>query len=125
MYTILCVFRVKTEEEQEFLEIQRKTGEMLVKHGALDHRLFCGDLLTGSHGSMGFLDLMDVEDHEQVYLVQTDFKSKTHYKEVMKRSKTDDLVVHLGNKLQNTVDISKMLSSTFNAPSPSEYDVTG
>ncbi|WP_082235078.1 DUF1428 family protein [Halobacillus massiliensis] len=115
MYTIICFFRVKEKNIEEFLKTAKKTGNILMSHGALDHKVYSSSELTGQQGSMGLLNLFELDDDEDLIMGQSIFNSEDHYYEVMKNTGNDDIIQYLNNHLENLVEMEKTISSKFHS----------
>ncbi|WP_226584907.1 DUF1428 family protein [Halobacillus litoralis] len=118
MYTIICVFRVKADKLDKFLKMTRKTGEILKSHGALEHTIYFSKELTGRQGSMGFLNLIEVEEGEELLLGQSVFENEKQYYEVMASVGCDDIIQYLDGNIRDIVEMNKVISSSFTTDKP-------
>ncbi|WP_173917310.1 DUF1428 family protein [Halobacillus sp. Marseille-Q1614] len=115
MYTIICFFRVKEENLDLFLKTAKKTGNLLMSHGAIDHKLYCSSELTGQQGSMGLLNLFELDEGEELIMGQSVFNSEEHYYEVMKDTGNDDIIQYLSSYMEDLVEMEKTISSKFHS----------
>ncbi|MFQ3543979.1 DUF1428 family protein [Halobacillus rhizosphaerae] len=113
MYTIICFFRVKEKDVQTFLKLTTKSGDLLKSHGAIDHHIYFSKELTGRQGSMGILNLIEVEEDEKLLLGQSMFKDEEHYYEVMKKTGSDDIIHYLNSHIKDIVEMTRVVTSSF------------
>lgn len=90
-----------------------KTGDLLISHGALKHNIYYANELTGYQGTMGLLNLFEVEEDEEVMLGQSIFKDQDHYHLVMKNTGSNDMVHYLNHHIKDIIEIDKIISSKF------------
>ncbi|MCA0984144.1 DUF1428 family protein [Halobacillus yeomjeoni] len=113
MYTVVCFFRVRKSDKNLFLRMTKKTGELLKSHGTLEHHIYQAHELTGRQGSMGMLNLIDIEEDEELLMGQTIFKSRDHYEDVMSEIGSDDIIQYLHDHIKDTVDMTRVITSSF------------
>ncbi|WP_181350957.1 DUF1428 family protein [Thalassobacillus sp. CUG 92003] len=113
MFTVVCFFRVNKNHLEEFLDVTTKSGNILIAHGALDHRIFRPEELTGKQGSMGLLNFIEVSEEEELMFGQTIFRDEAHYHEVMAHVSSDDLIHYLKQYLKEIVEMDRVVTSTF------------
>jgi hypothetical protein len=118
MYTVICLFRVKKSDVEEFVKMSRQTGELLKSHGTLEHHILYANQLTGRQGSMGILNLIEMEEEEELLLGQSIFKNEDHYYEVMKQIGCDDIIQYLNQHIKNIVEMSRVVTSSFTTETP-------
>ncbi|MCA0971942.1 DUF1428 family protein [Halobacillus litoralis] len=118
MFTVICFFRVKDSQLDSFLKMARQSGEILESHGTLQHHMFFSHEATGRQGSMGMLNLIEVEEDEELLLGQTLFKDEQHYHEVMASIGFNDIIHYLSNHIKDIVEMNKVVTSTFNTEKP-------
>lgn len=114
MYTVICFFRVKKSDINTFLKMTNKSGELLESHGMLDHQMYLSQELTGRHGSMGLLNLIELEEDEELLMGQSIFESVDHYYQIMKDVGSDDIIQYLKDHIKDSVDMTRVVTSTFN-----------
>ncbi|WLR47873.1 DUF1428 family protein [Halobacillus litoralis] len=122
MFTVICLFRVKQKDLDEFIELTRKSGNLLKSHGALDHNIYFSNKLTGSQGSMGLLNVVDVEEDEELMLGQSIFKSEEHYHEIMKTAGFDDIIQYLDDHIKDVVESTRIITSSFTTERSKELE---
>ncbi|WP_431800590.1 DUF1428 family protein [Halobacillus andaensis] len=113
IYTVICFFRVKKDQITPFLKMAKKTGDILVSHGTLDHSIYLSYELTGNQGTMGILNLFELEEDEELVLGQTVFNDEDHYYEVMKKTGSNDMLSYLNQYIKGIIEIDKIISSKF------------
>ncbi|ELK48921.1 DUF1428 family protein [Halobacillus sp. ACCC02827] len=113
MYTVLCIFRVKKEKLDDFLKTAKKSGEMLQSHGSLEHTIYFSKELTGRQGSMGILNLIELEEDEELLLGQSIFESEESYHEVMKSIGFNDIIHYLNGHIKDIVEMNRVVTSSF------------
>lgn len=113
MYTVICFFRVKNTNVDNFINMTEKSGDILKSHGTLDHHIFFANELTGRQGSMGILNLIEVEEDEEILMGQSFFKDEDHYYEVMKSVGRDDIIHYLDDHMKDIVEMNRVVTSTF------------
>ncbi|WP_181350956.1 DUF1428 family protein [Thalassobacillus sp. CUG 92003] len=117
MFTVLYIVRVKEERLHEFLSLASKLGDIVASYGASETNICKGGLLTGRHGSLGLLNLMDVPDDERIYMAQVSFANEEEYKRVLEAIKTHDIAMHLYQQIKQVIDMNEVVSSTFTSAS--------
>ncbi|MBN9655753.1 DUF1428 family protein [Halobacillus sp. GSS1] len=122
MFTVICLFRVKLKDLDEFVELSRKSGDLLKSHGALDHNIYFSNKLTGSQGSMGFLNVVDVEEDEELVLGQSIFHSEDHYHEIMRKAGFDDIIQYLDDHIKDVVETTRIITSSFSTERSKELE---
>lgn len=95
------------------MKITKKSGEILTSHGALEHHIYYSHKLTGRQGSMGILNLVEVDEDEELLLGQSKFNSQNHYYEVMKSVGSDDITQYLGEHIKDIVEMNRVITSSF------------
>lgn len=118
MFTVICFFRVKDNKLDSFLKMARKSGEILKSHGTLQHHLYFSHKATGRKGSMGMLNLIELDDDEELLLGQTVFKSEEHYHGVMASIGVNDILHYLNDHIKDIVEMNKVVTSTFDTEGP-------
>ncbi|TGB03910.1 DUF1428 family protein [Halobacillus salinus] len=125
MFTVVCFFRVKDNKLDSFLKMARQSGEILESHGTLHHHMFFSHETTGRQGSMGMLNLIELDDNEELLMGQTIFKSEEHYHEVMASIGFNDIIHYLNDHIKDIVEMNKVVTSTFNTEGPRKSKSTG
>ncbi|MFZ0368500.1 MAG: DUF1428 domain-containing protein [Halobacillus sp.] len=118
MYTVLCFFRVKKKNVEKFVKMTRKSGDILESHGTISHHVYFSNMLTGRQGSMGVLNLMEVDEDEELLMAQSVFNSEDHYYEVMKSVKSNDMIHYLDEYLKDLVEMTRVVTSSFTTKHP-------
>ncbi|MGP4060786.1 DUF1428 family protein [Halobacillus sp. H74] len=113
MYTIICIFRVNQRNLEEFIKVTSKSGEVLMSHGAVDHNILYSKELTGKQGSMGILNLVEMEEDEELLLGQSVFNDEAHYYKVMKSVGSDDIIHYLDGNIKELVEMNRVITSRF------------
>lgn len=113
MYTVIYLYRVKQEKLQSFIEINEKASEIYLSSGALEDMTYVADNLNGTNGCKGLLEFVDVAEDESVVFGQSVFRNKSHYSEVMNQIDHDSEIIQLFDEMANTIDLSKVITSTF------------
>ncbi|MFG6149829.1 DUF1428 domain-containing protein [Halobacillus sp. B23F22_1] len=93
--------------------MSKKTGDILLSHGTLDHSIYYSSELTGNQGTMGILNLFELEEDEELMLGQSVFKDETHYYEVMKKTGSNDMIAYLNQHIKDIIEMDKVISSKF------------
>ncbi|RWZ58143.1 DUF1428 family protein [Halobacillus fulvus] len=118
MYTVLCLFRVKKKHLDAFLKMSRQSGEILKGQGTLEHHMYYPHELTGRSGSMGILNLIELEEDEELILGQSVFRNEDHYHEVMKTIGYNDILQYLNVHIKDIVEMNRVVTSTFTTDAP-------
>ncbi|MCP3030167.1 DUF1428 family protein [Halobacillus sp. A1] len=113
IFTIICFFRVKKDRAQRFVKMANKTGDILLSHGTLEHTVYLPNELTGEQGSMGILNLFELEEDEDLILGQSVYKDEDHYYEVMKKTGSNDMIHYLNDHIKDIVEMNKVITSKF------------
>ncbi|MCA1022310.1 DUF1428 family protein [Halobacillus litoralis] len=113
MFTVICFFRVEQSNIEKFLKITKKSGDILVNHGTLEHHIYFARELTGRQGSMGLLNLVEMEENEELLLGQSVFESEEHYHSVMKDVGFDDMIHYLDDNIKDIVEMNRVVTSSF------------
>ncbi|MFC7322834.1 MULTISPECIES: DUF1428 domain-containing protein [Halobacillus] len=90
-----------------------KTGDILLSHGTLEHTVYLPNELTGEQGSMGILNLFELEEDEDLILGQSVYKDEDHYYEVMKKTGSNDMIHYLNDHIKDIVEMNKVITSKF------------
>jgi uncharacterized protein YbaA (DUF1428 family) len=104
------------------MRITQKSGEILKSHGALDHKIYYSNVLTGRRGSMGFLNLIEVEEDEELLLGQSLFENEDHYYEIMKNVGSDDILQYLDGHIKDIVEMNRVVTSSFTSVKASQLN---
>ncbi|ARI78388.1 DUF1428 family protein [Halobacillus mangrovi] len=118
MYTVICFFRVKKTDVEEFVKLTRHSGELLKSHGTLEHHMFYANELTGRQGSMGILNLIEMDEDEELLLGQSIFESKEDYYKVMEQIGCNDIIQYLNQHIKDIVEMSRVVTSSFTTEIP-------
>lgn len=95
------------------MRITQKSGEILKSHGTLEHNVYYSNELTGRQGSMGFLNLIEMEEDEEILLGQSIFENEDHYYEIMKNVGSDDIIQYLDEYIKDIVEMNRVVTSSF------------
>ncbi|MBA2176429.1 DUF1428 family protein [Halobacillus locisalis] len=125
MYTVICFFRVKRNKLDAFMKMSRQSGEMLESHGTLEHDMYFSHELTGRQGSMGILNLIEMDEDEELILGQSKFKDEQHYHEVMASIGFNDIIHYLDGHIKDIVEMNRVVTSSFSTKDPRESQSSG
>ena len=66
MYTSIYIYRIKKENLQEFLAIEREVSKVYIEHGAVFNDIYRASDLTAQYGCVAFIDAMDVDEDKEI-----------------------------------------------------------
>ncbi|MCP3030168.1 DUF1428 family protein [Halobacillus sp. A1] len=112
IFVSLYIVRVHKDDLHRFTKIAQKAKPLIRSYGG-EPFLYQEDALTGRHGSMGLLNLFELQDGEVVFLGKVIFPSKEDYTQGMEGIKQDDLLKHLYEQLAEFIDFTSLITSTF------------
>ncbi|WP_246364081.1 DUF1428 domain-containing protein [Halobacillus locisalis] len=107
------------------MKMSRQSGEMLESHGTLEHDMYFSHELTGRQGSMGILNLIEMDEDEELILGQSKFKDEQHYHEVMASIGFNDIIHYLDGHIKDIVEMNRVVTSSFSTKDPRESQSSG
>lgn len=114
MFTSLYFYRVPKENISAFLEVQKSSGEIYKKNGALEDWTFGRENLNSKYGCSSFLNEISITGDEELFFFISLFKSKEHHDKVMSLVDKDPEIEKLYEKICGLIDLSRVIRGEFN-----------
>ena len=113
MYTSIYIFRIKKGNVEEHLSIEREAARIYMEHGAIFNDVYRASMLTGKYGCVGFVDVMDVDEDEEVLVSLTGFEDQSHHDKTMKNVNSDPKIRELFAKAKQVVALDRTVYGEF------------
>ncbi|ALX48982.1 DUF1428 family protein [Lentibacillus amyloliquefaciens] len=113
MYTLIYLYRVKLESIETFIDMNHQAGEIYMSHGSLEEKTYQAEDLSGHHNYKGLIEVIQKEDDEVIFLVQSVFRNKSHYNDVMDQVSIRSDIRVIRSELGHTTDLSNVITATF------------
>ena len=113
MYTSVYIYRVKKENVEEFLAIEREAAKVYLEHGSINYDVYRGLNLTAMYGCAGFADSFDVDDDEEVLIGLNGFHDEAHHDETMPKVNADPRIQDLFAKVVKVTSLERTIHGKF------------
>ncbi|SDK35380.1 DUF1428 family protein [Sediminibacillus albus] len=110
MFTVLSFYRVKKQNTDKFLSLNKLAGEINMSYGAINHDVY---LLFNRDAVNGLTEALQLGKDEDLLFGQIVFRNKSHYEEVTAQLNEDEQIQLLSKQVSELIDTSNILSASF------------
>ena len=113
MYTSIYIHRIKKENVEEFLAIEREAALVYMEHGAIFNDIYRASNLTAMYGCVAFTDAMDVDEDEEVLVGLSGFDDQAHHDKTMSKVDSDPRIQELFAKVTKVIILDRTVRGEF------------
>jgi uncharacterized protein YbaA (DUF1428 family) len=113
MFTSVYIYRVPHKNVDAFLRVQQEAAAIYQRYGAVDDETFAPVNLEEKYGCVSFLDILDVEEDEEVFISLSRFRDRAHHDKVMAQVDADEQISELYDEVTTLIDISRVVRGAF------------
>ena len=113
MYASIYIYRIKKENVDEFLAIEREAAKLYMEHGAISNDTYRASNLTAMHGCVTFTDALDVDEDEEVLIGLSGFTDQAHHDKAMSEVESDPRIQELFARVTKVIVLDRTVRGEF------------
>ena len=113
LHTSIYIHRIKKDNVDEFLALEREAGMVYMEHGAVFNDIYRASNLTAMYGCVSFTDAMDVDEDEEVLVVLSGFDDQAHHDRTMSKVDSDPRIQALFAKVTKVITLDRTVRGEF------------